>query len=115
MKFLDQTSQLPLTVAAGLGYRLPKGFLMTVDYKVRPYGHTSELSVGTEYALIPAFAVRAGYGTAKASSGNVGSFSALNGFASGFGCYFHGYGLDYSFTPFGELGNVQRLSLGAKF
>jgi hypothetical protein len=116
MKFLDQTSQLPLAFAAGLGYRLPVGLTLAVDFKHRPYSHDSELSVGTEYALLTNFALRAGYGTVKAYNGaSSGGFSALSGFATGLGLKFHTYSLDYSFTPMGELGNVQRFSLGARF
>jgi hypothetical protein len=116
MKFLDQTSQLPLTFAAGLGYRLPIGLTVAMDFKQRPYGHESEFSVGIEYAMLANFALRAGYGTTKAYNGaSSGGFAALNGFATGLGFKLRSYSLDYSFTPMGELGNVQRFSLGARF
>ena len=60
--------------------------------------------------------MRAGYTTTQAESGaSMGDFSALNGFATGLGFKLKGYSLDYSFTPMGELGNVQRFSLGARF
>jgi long-subunit fatty acid transport protein len=116
MKFQDQTSQLPLTLAAGIGYRLPVGLTLAMDFKQRPHSHDSEFSVGTEYALLTNFALRAGYGTTKSYNGaSSGGFAALNGFATGLGIKFHTYSLDYSFTPAGELGNVQRFSLGARF
>ena len=54
-------------------------------------------------------------GSAKAVSGGSGGLSALCGLAAGFGVKAYGYSLDYAITPFGELGNVQRLSLGARF
>lgn len=106
LKFLDERSSLPLTVAVGAGYRLPVGLLGAIDYKRRPYSK-SEVNVGAEYAVLPSFAIRAGY-----SSGGAG---ALDGFAAGFGIKARGYALDYSMAPFGELGLVQRFSLGAKF
>jgi len=117
MRFLDRTSQLPLTVAAGLGYRLPAGLVLAVDYKHHPYANESDFSVGTEYALFSSFALRAGYGSAKAydASGRRGGMSAINGMTTGCGFKLAGYSLDYSFTPMGELGNVQRFSLGARF
>lgn len=115
MKFLDQSSQLPLTLAAGLGYRLPAGSLVAFDYKGRPYSRESEFSVGAEYAVLSNVALRAGYGTATASTGDNAVLSALNGFSMGLGFKFRAYKLDYSFTPAGELGSVQTLSLGAKF
>lgn len=115
MKFLDQSSPLPLTLAAGAGYSLPIGLTLAVDYKNRPHSQSSEFSVGTEYALLPAFALRGGYGTAKAASGGAGGLSSFSGFAMGFGIKAHGYSIDYAITPFGELGNAHRLSLGARF
>ena len=33
----------------------------------------------------------------------------------GLGLKFSAFSLDYSFAPMGELGNVQRFTLGAKF
>ncbi len=116
MKFLDQSSVLPLTLVTGLGYRLPVGLIVALDFKHRPYGRSNEVNVGTEYGLFSNFALRAGYGSAgvvNAASG--GALSAINGFAAGFGLNAFGYSLDYSMTPFGELGKVQRFSLGARF
>jgi long-subunit fatty acid transport protein len=116
LKFQDRTSQLPLTVAVGVGYRMPKGLTMAMDFKQRPHAKQSEFSAGAEYALLTHFALRAGYTTTQAESGSsMGDFSALNGFATGLGFKMKGYRLDYSFTPMGELGNVQRFSLAAKF
>ena len=115
MKFLDQSSQLPLTFAAGIGYRFPAGSIVALDYKGRPHSRDSDFSIGTEYALLSNFALRAGYGTAKAYSGDKAVLTALNGFSMGFGIKLSAYSLDYSFAPAGELGNVQTLSFGAKF
>ncbi|MBI5239113.1 MAG: PorV/PorQ family protein [Elusimicrobia bacterium] len=118
MKYLDQTSQLPLTMAAGIGYQLPVGLTFAMDFKHRPHSRDSELSVGTEYALLANFALRAGYATQKAYNGtraSAGGFSALSGFATGLGFKMKAYSLDYAFTPAGEMGNVQRFSLGARW
>ena len=111
MKFLDERSPLPLTVASGVGYRLPSGLTVAVDYRHRPYSRASELNLGTEYAVLGSFAVRAGYASMVGGAGS----SALKGFAGGFGLTARGYSLDYSITPFGELGNAHRLSIGARF
>lgn len=115
MKFLDQSSQLPLTLTAGIGYRWPAGSILALDYKGRPYSRDSEFSVGAEYAVLSNFALRAGYATAKPSAGDQAVLAALNGFSMGFGIKLRAYSLDYSFTPAGELGSVQTLSLGARF
>lgn len=113
LKFLSERDALPLTIALGLGYRLPVGLALAGDYKHRPYS-ASELSVGTEYAIIPSLAVRMGYGSAQqvSRSSKIGSF---NGFSTGCGVKFAGYSFDYSLTPFGGFGNVQRFSLRTQF
>lgn len=113
MKFLGESSPLPLTVAAGLGYRLPAGLGLALDYKYRPYS-LSEVSVGTEYAIIPSFSLRLGYGSAQTVS-NASRVAGASGLATGFGLRAYGYSLDYTVTPFGAFGNSQRFSLGAKF
>ena len=125
LKFQDQTDSLPLTLAAGLGYRLPMGLTAALDYRNRPHSASSEFRVGTEYALVPTFALRAGFSRAVgsqsprsgggSSKSGSGGLSEAAGFAAGFGFKVYGYMLDYSMTPFGELGHVQRFSLGARF
>lgn len=119
MTFLNQASPLPLTVALGLGYRLPVvGLTLALDYKNRPHGRNSEINIGMEYAVLSSFALRAGYnrlGGGSSSSPGKNALASLNGMAAGFGLKALSYTLDYSTTPFGELGNAQRLSLGAKF
>lgn len=116
MRFMDQTAHLPLTLVGGVGYRLPVGLTLVADFKHRPYEDSNEISVGTEYALFSNFALRTGYASVKAQTGVAsGSMGLINGFAAGFGIKVMSYSLDYSMTPAGELGNVQRLSLGMKF
>ncbi|MBI5242169.1 MAG: hypothetical protein HY922_00635, partial [Elusimicrobia bacterium] len=44
-----------------------------------------------------------------------GGSMPLGGFGGGFGLKFGNYRADYTFTPFGELGNAQRISLGCRF
>ncbi len=39
----------------------------------------------------------------------------LSGLGGGFGLKMGKYRADYTFTPFGALGNAQRISLGARF
>lgn len=113
IRYLDETSPLPLTVATGLGYRLRHGFLMAVDVDHMPASHRSDVRVGSEYAVFSSFALRAGYGAGSATSG--GAATPLGGMAGGFGVKMLGYNLDYSISPFGELGAAHRFSLGARF
>ena len=88
MKFADERNPLPATVAVGAGYRLPLG-LTALDVKHRPNAHVSEVSVGTEYAILSSFVLRGGYASGEATSGAVAG--RLSGMAAGFGLKMHGY------------------------
>ncbi|MBI5244470.1 MAG: hypothetical protein HY922_12460, partial [Elusimicrobia bacterium] len=63
---------------------------------------------------LPMFMLRAGYASQAARAASGGSMP-LGGFGGGFGLKFGNCRADYTFTPFGELGNVQRISLGVRF
>lgn len=115
MKFLNQTAPLPMTIAGGVAYLLPFGFLLAADYKYRPYDHPGEASFGAEYQLLTSLALRAGYDSGSVLSDGVSGFSALSGFTAGLGIKCHGYSVDYSVAPMGELGSAQRISLAALF
>lgn len=113
LRYAQERGELPLTVAGGLAFRLPAGFLASFDVRARARSGRTEFAAGTEYAVLSGFTLRGGYGSARAAAGT--GISVINGLAAGFGVRALGYSLDYSMTPFGELGNVQRISLGARF
>ncbi|MEK9145167.1 MAG: PorV/PorQ family protein, partial [Elusimicrobiota bacterium] len=117
MRFISQRDPLPLTLTFGTAYRLGGLLHLAVDVRHEPYDKRTEVGVGTEYALLPVFAVRAGYASQAARA--IGSASSspigLGGLGGGFGLKLGNYRAVYTFTPFGELGNVQRISLGARF
>jgi hypothetical protein len=121
MKYLDQSNPLPLTLAAGAGYHLGSGLLLALDVKTLPNDHQTTVSLGTEYAAFSALSLRAGYlaamgpGAAAGGTTVTQEFGQMSGIGAGLGIKVSGYQLDYSFTPFGELGSVQRISLGARF
>ena len=117
VRFLDDTTPLPLTIAGGLGYRLAQRLTMALDVSHQPHAGTSDVRVGSEYAIVSAFAVRVGYGSddARAGAAGTGTAAAFSGLAGGFGVKALGCSLDYSITPFGELGNAHRFSLGTRF
>jgi len=114
MTYLDQTDPLPLTLSLGAAYRLGGMFQVTTDIRHDVYDKQTSLGFGTEYALMPRFSIRAGY-TSFASRNFGGAAGAIGGFGGGFGLKLGRYRADYTFTPFGALGNAQRLSLGARF
>ncbi|TPW21769.1 MAG: hypothetical protein FD126_349, partial [Elusimicrobia bacterium] len=103
--------------SAGAAARLPAGLTLAVDWRWRPNANKAELGIGTEYAVLAGVALRAGYATGGAAVGRGGAAGApgFAGLGAGLGMRIGRMGLDYAFTPFGELGNVQRLSLGARW
>lgn len=111
LKYAAGREPLPTTVSAGAALRLSAGLALAFDWRWRPNADKSEFGLGTEYAVLSGVALRAGYAAAKTGAG----ISRFGGLAAGLGLKAGRIGLDYAFTPFGELGNVQRLSLGARW
>lgn len=103
---------LPTTAALGAAVRPAKPLLLSADLRYRPHATASSASFGGEYALVEAFRVRAGYQLRLAGPGTVGGASGLG---AGFGLTVSRLTVDYSFSPYGELGNAQRVSLALRF
>lgn len=110
MRFIDQVDPLPLTVSAGASYRVSGVLNVALDVRHEPYDRRSDVGIGTEYTLLSGFFLRAGYASLGPNAA-----SPLGGLGGGFGIRMSRYRADYTFTPFGALGNTQRLSLGARF
>ncbi|HAH08444.1 MAG TPA: hypothetical protein DCM05_18285 [Elusimicrobia bacterium] len=111
MKFISQRDPLPLILSLGGAYRLGGALNLALDVRHEPNDRRTDVGLGTEYAVLPMFSLRAGYATMS----SVQNRSPLNGLGGGFGLKLKNYRADYTFTPFGDLGNVQRISLGASF
>jgi hypothetical protein len=114
MKFIDQRDPLPLAMSVGAAYSLGGLVNLALDVRHEPYDRRTDVGVGTEYAVLPMFMLRAGYASQAARAAQGGP-APLSGLAGGFGLRIGNYRADYTFTPFGYLGNVQRISLGARF
>lgn len=114
MRFIEQTDPLPLTISLGAAYRAAGVFRISVDLRRDIHDQTTDAGIGTEYAILPAFSVRLGYGSHLARVGT-GPSPAFSGLGGGIGLSMSRYQADYTFMPFGNLGNVQRISLGARF
>lgn len=94
--------------------RLGGALQLALDVRREVYDGRTVLGIGTEYAFLPALSLRAGYAAGSAISSSGGA-AGLGGMGAGIGLHMRDYRADYTFAPFGELGNVQRLSLGARF
>ncbi|MBI4054923.1 MAG: hypothetical protein HY402_02185 [Elusimicrobia bacterium] len=92
-----------------------------MDLKYQPHDKKVVVGMGTEYQVLSTLSLRAGYaafqgkGAGQFDGSETESLSSLAGLSGGFGLRLGGYLLDYAFTPFGDLGNVQRVSLSARF
>jgi hypothetical protein len=121
MQFLEEGYQLPLTLAGGVGYNLLKSFLISADLKHQPYDSRTAFGIGTEFSPVSILSLRAGYITSamrptnSANNGFTEQISNLSGLGLGVGLKLGPSVIDYSFTPAGELGNSQRISLSLKF
>ncbi|OGS65609.1 MAG: hypothetical protein A3J79_09235 [Elusimicrobia bacterium RIFOXYB2_FULL_62_6] len=110
MKYISQKDPLPLTIAAGLVFSVIPGVNLALDVKRLVYDKQTGVSFGTEYALLSGVALRAGYlsGSSAAAINNTG-------FSAGAGLNFWNTRLDYAVTPYGDLGNTQKITLKKKF
>ena len=110
MKYINQSDPLPVSVAAGLMLGIIPGFNVTVDARRLLREKSNTVSVGSDYSVMPGFALRTGY-----MLGGVTPASGLSGFTGGVGLNMFQTQVDYSITPFGALGNAQKISLKKKF
>ena len=108
MKFLNQRDPLPLTLAVGAAYRLGGVFNLALDVRREVNDKRTEIGIGTEYAVLSSLSLRVGYASQSARTSGSGG-------GAGLGINTRRFRADYTFTPFGQLGNVQRVSLGARW
>lgn len=112
MRFITQRDPLPLTLSVGGAHHLAGLINVALDVRHEPNAKTTDIGIGTEYAVLSSLTLRAGY-TSLAPTGTTSS--ALSGLGGGFRLNLYNFRAEYAFTPFGSLGNAQRISLGARF
>jgi len=110
MKYLSQRDPLPLSFAAGFSFSVIPGVNLALDAKRMVYDKQTNISFGTEYAVLSGVALRSGYLT----STNVGGLKN-KGFSAGAGFKFWNTQLDYAVTPYGDLGDTQRITFKKQF
>ncbi len=104
---------LPLILRFGSVTRISDNFLITADI-VGPRDNAPFLAMGGEF--------KAGFGKATdvalRAGGNTRAVGDLKGFHNltfGTGIRYSAYSIDYSFSPFGELGSVHRISAALNY
>lgn len=114
LKFIEEESPLPLTIAVGNSLRLTKNWLVAVDV-VAPKDAAPHPALGTEYRFVYdadlSGMLRLGYNR-RASGGDL---DGLTGLTAGGGFGVGRFGFDYAWAPFGALGDTHRLSLNYRF
>jgi len=110
MKYISQKDPLPLTFAAGILVNVIPGFNMAMDVKRMVYDKRTDVSFGTEYSVLPMISLRTGYLMNNSRAG-----TGLNAINIGAGVNFWGTQFDYAVTPYGDLGNAQKITLKKKF
>jgi hypothetical protein len=114
LKFTNEVETIPLGLKLGAVYKFTH---MTIAFDICKYEDAgTNFGVGVEYLLYPKivknFAIRTGY-RYKPENFYIGG---LTGFSFGFGLEVGKYQIDYAYTPYGTLENLQnRLSISRKF
>ncbi|MFH1378765.1 MAG: PorV/PorQ family protein [bacterium] len=126
MKFIEESYPLPLNYKIGLAWQ-PMGTALNIAVDInKPIDNKLNYHLGTEYWVGQIIALRAGYLqgdsvqrnalTGKGFGRNTNNeLVGLTGLMAGAGFRILGYGVDYAFVPYGELGNTHRVSLDMKF
>ncbi len=111
VKFKDESDPLPLNLKAGAAYRPLNGLTVACDINEYIIDNLLYVSLGAEYWLKNIVGFRAGYKYGY----DTDSLGSNVGLAGGMGLRYSSLGLDYSFAPFGELGDTHRVSFSVKF
>ncbi|MFC2061633.1 PorV/PorQ family protein [Elusimicrobiota bacterium] len=112
VKFKEESDPLPLNFKVGAAYKPINNLTIACDINEYIIDRLLYASVGSEYWILGVAALRVGYkyGYDIDSLG-----SSLVGLAGGIGFRLYGIGLDYSYAPFGELGDTNRFTFLLKF
>ena len=108
VKYVEEGFQLPLVFTIGISMDLmdfaeqmkPKHSLVLSVDATHDRSYPEQLMIGINYSLMKILMLRAGYITGDDEEK----------FSYGFGVSKYGLDLDYGYTPFGLLGNVQRMT-----
>jgi hypothetical protein len=84
--------------------------LLALSGAIEPMG-VNRVQVGAEDLIRKFLALRVGYQANLAET----QIEGLTGLTAGLGVIYEGFGLDYAFLPYGDLGSTHRISLSYKF
>jgi len=105
---------LASALSVGASYRIAvieaHSIIAAASGAIEPHG-VNRLQLGAEDVMFSMVAVRLGYQANLVDN----KITGLTGLAAGLGLLYHGFSLDYAYLPFGDLGTVNRISLGYSY
>lgn len=115
-KFINEGDPLPMTIKLGAGYKILNDALTLAADVIYPNDNDMLFGAGLEYALKfgqgGLLAMRAGYKTGV----DTGELSGLGaGVGINWPMFGQTFGLDFAWTPYGDLGDAMRGSFSLKF
>jgi hypothetical protein len=103
--YQKKRENLPLNFKIGTSLRLKEKILINFDIN-KPIDNRLNYQIGGEYILGKSIFLRAGY--------SKGINDAGSGISLGLGIEFRNFNLDFSYVPYGELGEMYRTSFTIK-
>jgi hypothetical protein len=119
--FMHTKEDLPLSLRIGVSKKLahlPLVYNITLN-DLNTAGkslsdHLKNFSIGGEFTLSSVFRLRLGYDNALHSDLDTPA-AKFTGVSLGFGLIWHSYRFDYSYSSYGDLGNVHRFGIQGTF
>jgi len=105
LKFIDEGDNLPTALKVGGAYRPNSRYMASAEVVYERNGLAS-FHTGAEWRPMEMVSLRAGYRT-----DTLKGLSPLAGVSTGLGLYVWGQEFAYAWTPYGDLGDTQYLSL----
>lgn len=113
LKMVKESASLPMTIRVGASRSFLEEDRMLASIELsKPNDANVTVHGGLEYRLTSLVKMRGGYKVTPGQSTDLGGLVGLN---AGLGISFNRFNLDYSISPFGDLGMSHRFSLGYKF
>lgn len=113
IKMDKESFPLPLVIRIGAAAFVTEDFKVTSDL-IAPNDSFMYFAIGCESKIKIArkteIFIRGG-----ANTKNLFDISGIKNFTGGFGFRYHQYNFDYSFSPYGELGNIHRIALSMNY
>ncbi len=107
IKYHQHKENLPLTYRIGLAYNIPFTMLTIAFDAIKTKGEEWKVAPGLEMVFVETFAIRTGYQFQQ----DIGSWYTM-----GFGITFmDNYDINYTFAPYGILGNTHRAEFVINF